>query len=212
MPLLLLLALLLTACGGGSEEGNSQEVLTQAAQIAIEGLTQTAAAAPPTATNTPEPTPTNTPEPTATFTSTPESDDQAQQATATQPQQANSDKPCWRGNLEYETVPDGSIYYQNKVFTKTWRIKNTGSCTWPADTVAIFIEGDLMGASSVIKATDVEILPNGYIEVNVDFQSPQELGTYKSYWMLRGGGAIFGVGTTGLEWFWVQIKTEKDPN
>ncbi len=210
IPLILLLGVLLSACGD-SDEGNSQEVLTQAAQIAIEGLTQTAAAAPPTSTNEPEPTATNTPLPTATFTNTPEGG--LPTATNTQQSaQAGSTKPCWRGNLEYETVEDGKIYYQNKVFTKTWRIKNTGTCTWPDDTVAIWVEGDLLGAKSVVPATDVEIAPNEYIEINVDFQSPGKVGTYTSNWMLRGGSAIFGVGPTGLSWFWVEIETQVDPN
>ena len=70
LPLVLLLAVLLTACNGTDSAGESEQVLTQAAQIAIDGLTQTAAAAPPTATNTPEPTPTDTPEPTATLDTT----------------------------------------------------------------------------------------------------------------------------------------------
>lgn len=211
LPLLLLAGLLITACAGSADEGNSDAVLTQAAQIAIDGLTQTAAAAPPTATNTPLPTATNTPLPTATFTNTPEGGEPT--ATNTQQSaQSGSDRPCWRGNLEYETIPDGSIYYQDKVFTKVWRIKNTGTCTWPADTVAAFIEGDLLGAKSVVPATTVEVAPNEFIEISVDFQSPSKVGTYKGYWMLRGGGAIWGVGPTGLSWFWVEIETQVDPN
>ena len=213
MPILVLLVLALSACGGSADEGNSQEVLTQAAQIAIDGLTQTAAAAPPTASNTPEPTATNTPEPTPTFTNTPE----GSEPTATNTQQAaqqpaGSSAPCWRGNLEYENVPDGSIYYQNKIFTKVWRIKNTGSCTWPADTVAFLVEGDLMGSDSVVAVTTEEIAPNEYLEVNIDFLSPGNVGTYKGYWMLRGGGAIFGVGPSGLSWFWVEVEVQVDPN
>jgi hypothetical protein len=211
IPMFLLIGVLLSACSGSSDDGNSKEVLTQAALIAIEGLTQTAAAAPPTATNTPEPPPTNTALPTATFTNTPESG--PPNATNTQQSaQAGSEKPCWRGNLEYENVADGTIFYQNKVFTKTWRIKNTGTCTWPADTAAIWVKDELLGASSVVTSTSVEIAPNEYLEVNVDFLSPSELGTHKSSWMLRGGGAIFGVGHTGLSVFWVEIITIVDPN
>jgi len=210
IPLILLAGALLAACGG-SDEGASQEVLTQAAQIAIDGLTQTAAALPPTATDLPEPTPTDTPPPSPTPTNTPESIPATAVSTLS-PAPQGSNKPCWRGNLEYETVPDGSIYFQNKVFLKTWRIKNTGTCTWPADTVAIWVSGDLMGASSVVAATGVDVLPNEYIEINVNFQSPSEAGYYKGYWMLRGGGAIFGVGTTGLEWFWIEIETQVDNN
>lgn len=211
ITLFLLASAMLAACGGSNDEGASQEVLTQAAKIAIDGLTQTAAAAPPTATDLPEPTATHTPLPTATHTNTPEGGPPTAVNTQQSAQQG-SNKPCWRGNLEYETVPDGSIYFQNKVFTKTWRIKNTGTCTWPADTVAIWVSGDLLGAKSVVPATTVEVGPNEYIEIKVDLQSPNDVGFYKGYWMLRGGGAIFGVGNTGLEWFWVEIETQVDNN
>jgi len=211
IPLFLLGLALLAACGGSGNEGNSQEVLTQAARIAIDGLTQTAAAAPATATDLPEPTATDTPLPSATFTNTPEGGPPTATNTQQSAQQGSS-RPCWRGNLEYETVPDGTIYHQNKVFTKTWRIKNTGTCTWPADTVAIWVSGDLLGAQSVVPATKIEVGPNEFIEIMVDFQSSSQVGFYKGYWMLRGGGAIFGVGTTGLEWFWVEIETQVDNN
>jgi hypothetical protein len=207
VALVLLMGVLLTACGGSTDSGNSEEVLTQAAQIAMDGLTQTAAAAPPTSTNTPEPTATNTVEPTPTFTNTPFS----AFPTAVNTQQSaqnNTGKPCWRGNLETETIPDGSEYFVGRVFTKTWRIKNTGTCTWPADTVASFVGGDLMGATSVVTVTNSEIAPNEYLEVSIDFQTPSSPGTYKSNWMLRGGGAIFGVGQTGLSFFWVEIEAK----
>jgi hypothetical protein len=135
--------------------------------------------------------------------------------TATNTQQSaqvGSNKPCWRGNLEYETIPDGTIHNLNKVFTKTWRIKNTGTCTWPADTVAIWVAGDLLGANSVVPATTVEIAPNEYIEIDVDFQTPSKIGTYESRWMLRGGSAIWGVGQTGFSHYWVVIEAIVDTN
>jgi len=208
IPLILLLAILLTACGG-SEEGASEAVLTEAAQIAIDGLTGTAAAAPPTATT--EPTPTDTPEPTPTLEPTKDDskDDNGGQAaipTFTQ-QAAASNKPCLRASFEYENVPDGTEYPVNKVFTKTWRIKNTGTCTWNSQTTFVFVQGDLMGANSVTEFTEQDIFPNEYAEITIAFQVPSDPGNYKSYWMLRSStGESFGVGNTGKEWVWVEIS------
>lgn len=206
-PLLLLLAVALSACGGSADSGTSDEILTQAAQIAIDGLTQTAAAAPPTATNTPEPTATNTPEPTPTFTNTPEGG----VPTATNTQQAaqpSGNTACLRANLEYETVPDGTEYPVGRVFTKTWRLKNIGSCPWTPAFQVVWVEGELMNANSVYDLTAVQVNTNEYVEIEIAMQAPDNAGTYKGYWMLRSNdGTYFGVGPAGKSWFWVEIKT-----
>ena len=31
------------------------------------------------------------------------------------------------------TIKDGQTLYGNESFTKVWRVKNTGSCTWTPD-------------------------------------------------------------------------------
>lgn len=207
LPLMLLLALALSACGGGADEGASEAVLTEAAKIAISGLTQTAAAAPPTATTAPpSPTPTNTPEPSPTVEPT-KDNSQAIIPSFTPAAAASSNAPCLRANFEYETIPDGTQYPVGKVFTKTWRLKNTGSCTWNSQTTFIWIQGDLMGAKSVTEFTDVDIPPNDYAEINVNFQTPSKPGIYKGYWMLRSStGETFGVGIYGKAWVWVEIN------
>ena len=202
LPLILLLALALSACGGGADEGASEAVLTEAALIAITGLTQTAAAAPPTA--TPEPTATNTPLPSPTLAPT-EDNSQAVIPSFT-PAGVNSNAPCLRANFEYENVPDGTQYPVGKVFTKTWRIKNTGTCTWNSQTSFIWIQGDLMGAKSVNEFTEVDIPPNDYAEITIAFQMPDHPGNYKGYWMLRSStGEVFGVGSFGKAWVWVEV-------
>lgn len=204
MPLLLLLALNLAACGGADEVA-SEAVLTEAAQIAIDGLTQTAAAAPPT--STPQATATETAEPSPTVKPTKDKSGGGQTAIPTFTQQAaGSKKPCLRANFEYETVPDGTEYPVGKVFTKTWRLKNTGTCTWNSQTSLVWIKGDLMDAGSVNEFTKEDILPNEYAEITIAFQTPPHPGKYKSYWMLRSStGETFGVGAFGKAWVWVEI-------
>lgn len=208
---LVLSSLLLGACGGSADNnGNSAEVLTEAAQIAFQALTETAAAAPPTATSTDiPPTPTNTPElPTATPTP------QGTLPTATPTQQSasngggESNKPCLRANFEIETIPDGTKFYVNAPFTKTWRLKNTGSCTWTPGFAVIWVQGDIMSADSVVPFTTVDIPPGGYAEISVNMKAPSPDGHYRGYWMLRSAdGIIFGVGNTAREWFWVAIES-----
>lgn len=208
VSVLLLGAVLLSACGGSAT--NTDAVLTEAAQIAFQALTETAAAAPPTATNTPiPPTPTFTPEP-PTPTATLEGDQPTatlQQALPQQPQQpSTSGVPCLRANLESETILDGSYINADTPFTKMWRLKNTGSCTWKNDFSLIYVQGDLLGADSVITIGNKEVAPGGYAEVEVSMRAPKQSGHYKGYWMIRGDGVIFGVGNNAKEWFWVDIN------
>lgn len=212
---LTLLALALSACGGSPSADNSAVVLTEAAQIFADNMTQTAQAAPPTATATEiPPTTTNTPEPTATPTvsGTP--------PTATLPPAQPTQPPasggggsaslgCLRAELTYETVPDGTQFEISQSFSKRWVLKNVGTCPWTPGFAAIFVDGELLGANSVQgfeDYTDKDIQPGERIDISVAMQAPSERGTYKGYWMLRSdSGTIFGLGADGRSWFWVEI-------
>lgn len=208
---LFLASLLLAACGGTSAE-NSAEVLTQAAQIAIEGLTQTAAVQ-PTASPTEQPA---TPTVTATSTATPSGGSGTPiltpvlglpTATRQQASGGSGNAACYRAYLETETIPDDTSMPAGKSFTKVWRLKNLGSCPWTANFSAVWVQGELMEAESTVSFTEVEILPGQHAMIEVDMQAPSDPGTYKGYWMLRAAdGTFFGLGANGKEWFWVSIK------
>lgn len=155
----LILTIFTSACGGINTEPtpDSGAVLTQAALLADQGLTQTAAAAPPTQTFTPttatgiNPTatfisiPTNSLSPTAintqqaipptsalpavTVTST--SSGPAAIPTATAPTGNTSDTNCYKASYESETAPfDYSKFPVDSGFNKMWKVKNIGTCTW----------------------------------------------------------------------------------
>jgi len=213
---LLLVALLVAACGP-SEEANSAAVLTQAAQIFSDSLTQTAAVAPPTATATlVPPTSTNTPLPptnTPTITGTPPT------ATASPTQQQASgggtggNKPgCVRAELGYETIPDGTKVEIEQTFKKIWTFKNVGTCTWTQGFSLVWQQGEAFGTKGTIpfsEFTDVDILPSEHLTVEVTMLAPGDAGTYKGYWMLRSdAGILFGLGPDGRAWFWVEVKVE----
>ena len=210
---LLLSSLVLGACVGGTDvNGRSAEVKTEAAQIAFQWFTETAAAAPPTATPTEvPPTPALTPEiPTATATV------EGTPPTAIPTKQSSdgaSAVPCLRASFEMEVIPDGSQFFVNTPFRKGWRLKNAGSCTWTAGFNAIWVQGDLMGADSVVPFTTFDVPPGRYTNVYIDMIAPSPAGHYKGYWMLRSAdGIVFGVGRDGKEWFWVDIVSKEVVN
>ena len=98
---------------------SAEQVQTQAVATFAFGLTQTALAL-PTSTQTP----TNTSTPTETSTPVPP------QATSTSVLPTDS---CYSLTfLSDVTIPDNTEMTPGDQFTKTWRVKNSGSCVWDA--------------------------------------------------------------------------------
>lgn len=209
LSLICLLAVLLAACGGG-ETGTSSAVLTEAAVLAAQGLTQTAEAAPPTATATIAlPTATNTtlPSATPTITGTPPTATTA----PTQQQQSggSSQRGCLRAELTYETIPDGTQVDIYQTFKKVWTLKNIGTCTWTPAFSLVFQDGEDFGVPGTLPLSDfteVDIPPGEHLTIDLNLTAPGEQGTYTGYWMLRGSdGTVFGLGPDGRSWFWVEV-------
>jgi len=102
------------------------------------------------------------------------------------------------------TYPDGSQLSPGQSFTKTWRLKNTGTCTWNADYQIVFDSGDPMGGPASQQLTSVHIPPGGTLDISTNLTAPKAPGTYTGYWKLRASnGDIFAL-TTGSP-IWVEI-------
>jgi hypothetical protein len=140
------------------------------------------------ATETPTPTPTTTSIPTST--PTPE--------------------PCDLAAFVADiTIQDGATLSPGNEFTKTWRLKNAGVCTWTKDYALVFIDGDQMKAPSVSKLSG-SVKPGQTVDLSVKMVAPEKSGPYKGYWMLRNtSGKLFGLGPWGEDVFWVDIKVQR---
>jgi hypothetical protein len=107
------------------------------------------------------------------------------------------------------SVPDGTVMKPNQGFTKTWRLKNMGSCTWTTDFDMVFVGGNAMGAPAAVDIVTA-IRPGEVADFSVSMVAPANPGTYRSNWQLRNGsGAVFGLGASGDKAFWVEIKVEE---
>jgi hypothetical protein len=82
---------------------------------------------------------------------------------------------------------DGTTYAPNTAFTKTWTIKNTGTCTWDSRYLVYQISGAFMtqqpGYWLVPPGNTVE--PGQTVDIHVGMTSPPTKGNYKSYWGLK---------------------------
>ena len=115
--------------------------------------------------------------------------------------------PCDRASFVKDvTIPDGTDFAPGDNFTKTWRLKNTGSCTWTSGYSLIFDHGDSMGGPASKQLTAGTVAPGQTVDVSVDLTAPNASGTYKGYWKLRNpSGVVFGIGSSGDVAFYVEI-------
>ena len=102
-------------------------------------------------------------------------------------------------------VLDDTRFSPGERFLKTWRLSNSGTCTWTTEYALTFSDGDQMtGDSPVLLAT--EVLPGQIVDFSIELIAPASNGTYRGNWMLQNNkGETFGLGLDGDKPFWVQI-------
>jgi uncharacterized protein YkwD len=95
--------------------------------------------------------------------------------------------------LEDVTIPDNFSVPAGKVFSKTWKFKNTGTCPWTGYTIQ-YASGERMNApdSSSVPETPA----GGTVDVSVDLTAPSSDGTYTTYFSLQNAaGESLAIGT-----------------
>lgn len=94
------------------------------------------------------------------------------------------------------TYPDGSTVAPGSQFTKIWRIRNTGTCTWNSSYDMVFVSGDKLGASNAVSVPG-SVAPGQTVDIGVNMVAPTRGGNYVGYWKLRNtSGSLFGMGTS----------------
>ncbi len=181
--------------------------LTQVSQpldTAVPADTQAATDVSPTSTEAPTATATNTLEPIPTLTPIP-SLTPVPSLTPMPP--SPTPLPCYRlGFVKDVSVPDGATFTPNQTFVKTWRIQNTGSCTWSSDFDLLFVGGNQMGAPTAADL-NATVRPGDIIDLSVTMISPNTGGDYTGKWMMRSAsGVVFGYGAYADQAFWVKIN------
>lgn len=108
------------------------------------------------------------------------------------------------------TVLDGAVMEPEESFTKTWRIRNVGSCNWTDRYALVFSSGASMESSNVIPLKTI-VKQGQLLDLSVRLSAPEKSGTYWGYWMIRNDeGEYFGVGEYGNSPLWVKILVEPE--
>jgi len=103
------------------------------------------------------------------------------------------------------TIPDDSVLSSTTIFTKTWQLRNEGTCIWQPGYSLVFAKGDSMRGPGFIPLGK-SVSPGQTIDLSVVLVAPVEPGSYRGEWMLRNGkGILFGAGSEADSPFWLQI-------
>ena len=183
VSIILFQALIVTACNlPGStpepENNSAGAVLTAAAQTVEANLTQAAIQNPPTV----PVVPTNTTAPPTVTLAVASSTSSAPLPTAT--------SDCDDGDFVTDvTIPDGTILDPNESFTKTWRLKNSGTCSWTPSYAVVFSNGDSMNGPTT-QALAGNVNPGQTMDISVNLKAPASPGDYTGYWKLRNAAGV----------------------
>lgn len=81
------------------------------------------------------------------------------------------------------TIPDYSHLDPRETFTKTWRIKNSGTCTWNSSYMAVYASGDKLGGPNSVAFSDTA--PGATLDISADMAAPNTDGQYKIFYQLE---------------------------
>jgi hypothetical protein len=87
------------------------------------------------------------------------------------------------------TIPDGTLLDPGESFTKTWRLKNSGTCSWTPSYAVVFGTGDSM-SGPVTQALTGNVNPGQTMDISVDLKAPATPGDYTGYWKLRNAAGV----------------------
>jgi hypothetical protein len=175
--LITIAAIVLSACGSAagsptptstitSTPVNVAAISTSVAQTVIAGITQTAFNLP-----------------TATLTSTPTMTPTSLTPQATRVSVLPTSTNCANSIFVADvTVPDNTQLPVGYGFTKTWRVKNTGTCPWTTSFALAFSYGEQMGGSNVRLAAAVPV--GGQTDISVSMTVPNRTGKLTGVWTL----------------------------
>jgi len=114
----------------------------------------------------------------------------------------------WVAFVKDVTIPDGTKFLPGETFTKIWRLKNRGTCTWTPDYMLVFVGGEQMGNTSAVRLSSY-VAPGQSVDVSVTLTTPIIKGPYVGYWMLRNSsGVLFGYGDNANKAFYVDITVK----
>lgn len=186
MTALMFTGLLVSACGGSGTEAtptiSADGTQTMMAATFSSGLTQAFLAAP-----TGTPTPTSTVTPLLAIATLAGVTPFGTSLVAAIPTAG-----CYGMSYVNDVnVQDNTAMTAGQTFTKTWKIRNSGTCAWDAGFNLAFTGGDAMSGAAYTLPQSVPV--NTEIDISVNMTAPNTAGTFRGNWrMSTAAGQFFG--------------------
>lgn len=145
-------------------------------------------------TPTPEPA-TPTPAPNATPTAAP----------TVAPPAGCIDGMAWVADLNYDdkNMSAPPIIPPGQMFVKSWRLRNSGACTWDNTYFLGYDHGNVPASSMGGRPARITqpVPPGAMVDLSADLVAPTSPGGYQGFWQMRNGqGRAFG------ETIWVGVR------
>ncbi len=104
------------------------------------------------------------------------------------------------------TIPDGTYINPGAPFVKTWKLKNTGTCSWSPGYAVAYYDGEKMGYTGP-SFIGRYVSPGQTVTVSMNLTAPTGGGTYRGYFKMQNAtGISFGIGSAAMNPFWVEIR------
>lgn len=183
ITIVLLLGVLLSACGGQAATETAAPLPTDT----VPAVTSVVA------TDTVAPAETATPEGTATPTVAP-----------TRP----PNDPNCTNNASFVadvTIPDNTELTGGEVFTKTWRIMNTGTCIWAGDYTLSHYSEQVMNAPASVPLPVT--FPGQTADISVELTAPNTVGTHRANFVIKNpAGLIMRINDDSRLWLIIVVR------
>ncbi|MBP7687972.1 MAG: hypothetical protein KA765_08695 [Thermoflexales bacterium] len=92
------------------------------------------------------------------------------------------------------TIPDNTVLAPGTAFVKTWRVKNTGTCTWDAAYQLVFTDGNQLSGPGAINISATAAGAN--LDLSINLTAPTTPGSYTGRWRLKSSNNIIFGGMT----------------
>ncbi len=113
---------------------------------------------------------------------------------------------CDNATLISSTIPVGQYFLPGDYFTQSWRVKNTGTCTWTTGYALVFASGSQMGGQGVYNFK-TNVVPGQSIDLTINLRAPANPDTFTGRWKLQNANSkTFGTGTDSEQTLSVTIK------
>jgi len=123
---------------------------------------------------------------------------------------SETEKPCNLAGFVTETIPDGSQFTPGASYTKTWTLRNDGTCTWTKDYSIVFVSGTSMSAPASMPLTDKNVAPGESVVISMPLTAPNSAGAYKAEFKLRSAEGVVFAFRNIEHTFWVEIQVRGD--